>query len=71
MSREFASALRRKHWPVKVAELPADHGSIAGASYDTDAGRYVAADDLKTLAVAADVAARIAAVTVSQSRNFV
>ncbi|MGA8543995.1 MAG: dienelactone hydrolase family protein [Mycobacterium sp.] len=60
-SREFASALRRSEWPVEVVELPADHGSIAGARYDTSADRYAAADDPQTLAVAADVAARIAA----------
>jgi fermentation-respiration switch protein FrsA (DUF1100 family) len=47
--------------PRSVAnELPADHGSIAGAIYDPSAGRYRAAIDAKTLAVAADVAARIA-----------
>jgi dienelactone hydrolase len=61
VSREFASALRRNDWPVQVVELPADHGSIAGARYDTAANRYSAADDAHTLAVAADVAARIAA----------
>jgi dipeptidyl aminopeptidase/acylaminoacyl peptidase len=60
-TREFASALRRSEWPVEVVELPADHGSIAGARYDTNADRYAAADDPETLAVAADVAARIAA----------
>jgi dienelactone hydrolase len=60
-TREFASALRRNEWPVEVVEIPADHGSIAGASYDTAADRYLAADDPQTLAVAADVAARIAA----------
>jgi len=60
-TREFASALRRNGWPAEVVELPADHGSIAGASYDTAADRYSAADDPQTLAVAADVAARIAA----------
>ncbi|MFZ0904092.1 MAG: alpha/beta fold hydrolase [Mycobacterium sp.] len=60
-TREFASALRRNKWPVEVVELPADHGSIAGASYDTTVDRYLAADDPQTLAVAADVAARIAA----------
>ena len=61
VSRNFASALRRNGWPVQVVELPADHGSIAGASYDTVADRYSPADDPETLAVAADVAARIAA----------
>jgi dienelactone hydrolase len=60
-TRDFASALRRNEWPVEVVELPADHGSIAGASYDTIAHRYSAADDPETLAVAADVAAHIAA----------
>jgi predicted esterase len=60
-AHEFASALRNNDWPVEVAELPADHGSIAGAVYDAEAGRYSAATDSTTLAVAADVAARIAA----------
>jgi hypothetical protein len=44
-----------------MVELDADHASIAGATYDPAAGRYSAADDSATLAVAADVAARIAA----------
>jgi dienelactone hydrolase len=57
---DFAAALRQHSWPVQVVELPADHGSIAGAVYDQPAGRYCAAIDAKTLAVAADVAARIA-----------
>jgi dienelactone hydrolase len=61
VTHEFASALRRNEWPVEVVELPADHGSIAGARYDSAADRYAAADDAQTLAVAADVAARIAA----------
>ncbi|MBV8294063.1 MAG: esterase [Mycobacterium sp.] len=60
-TRDFASALRRNDWPVQVVELPADHGSIAGASYDAVAHRYAATDDPETLAVAADVAAHIAA----------
>lgn len=60
-TRDFASALRRSEWPVEVVELPADHGSIAGARYDAAAGRYSAADDPKTLAIAAEVAAHIAA----------
>jgi hypothetical protein len=45
-----------------VAELNADHASIAGATYDPGAGRYSAAEDAETLAIAADVAARIAAI---------
>lgn len=62
-SHDFASALRHNNWPVDVVELPADHGSIAGAAYDTAADRYSAAEDPNTLAVAAEVAARIAAVS--------
>jgi predicted esterase len=61
VGHDFAAALRQHHWPVQVVELPADHGSIAGAVYDASAGRYRAAIDAETLAVAADVAARIAA----------
>jgi dipeptidyl aminopeptidase/acylaminoacyl peptidase len=61
VSREFASVLRRNDWPVELVELPADHGSIAGARYDTAADRYSAAGDRHTLAVATEVAARIAA----------
>jgi dienelactone hydrolase len=60
VSSGFAAALRRDHWPVEVVELPADHGSIAGAAYDSVAGRYSAAGDPVTLAVAADVAGHIA-----------
>lgn len=60
-SRDFAAALRRDNWPVELVELAADHGSIAGAGYDRVADRYVPAGDDATLAVAADVAARIAA----------
>jgi len=61
VSRDFAFALRQNDWPVQVVELPADHGSIAGASYDGVADRYTPADDPETLAAAADVATRIAA----------
>jgi dienelactone hydrolase len=72
VSRDFATALRRNDWPVQVVELHADHGSIAGARYDSGADRYSAADDPETLAVAAEVAARIAAAPggASQSRSF-
>lgn len=62
-AHDFAGALRRNDWPVEVVELPADHGSIAGATYDAGVGRYCAATDSTTLAVAADVAARIADAT--------
>ncbi|OBI51725.1 esterase [Mycobacterium kyorinense] len=60
-SRDFASALEQNGWPVELVELRADHGSIAGATYDPVADRYSAADDRATLDIAADVAARIAA----------
>jgi predicted esterase len=63
VTRTFAADLEQHGWPVEVVELNADHASIAGASYDAVAGRYSAADDAETLAVAADVAARIAAVS--------
>ena len=60
VSGDFAGALRRNNWPVRVVELSADHGSIAGAAYDAVANRYSAAGDPATLAIAADVAAHIA-----------
>ena len=59
-SRDFAGALEQHAWPVELVELAADHGSIAGATYDPTADRYSAATDPDTMAVAADVAARIA-----------
>jgi dienelactone hydrolase len=61
-SRAFADTLRRNDWPVVCEELAADHASIAGAAYDAAADRYSPASDPATLAVADDVAARIAAV---------
>jgi len=61
VSRAFATDLQENGWSVEVVELDADHASIAGATYDQAAGRYSAADDSATLAVAVDVAARIAA----------
>lgn len=61
-SRHFAADLEEHGWPVEFVELDADHGSIAGAVYDPVAGRYDAAEEPETLAVAADVAARIAAI---------
>ena len=60
---DFEAALRQNNWPVQVVELPADHGSIAGAVYDAAAGRYSAATDAESLAVAAEVAALIADVS--------
>lgn len=62
VSRDFAETLSGAGWPVSCVVLEADHGSIAGATYDPAADRYSAATDEASLAVAADVAARIAAV---------
>jgi dienelactone hydrolase len=59
-SREFAATLRSNDWPVDCVVLDADHGSIAGATYDAAADRYSPATDQATLSVADDVAARIA-----------
>jgi dienelactone hydrolase len=61
VSRDFAGTLRRHDWPVDFEELDTDHAAIAGAAHDAAADRYHAADDHDTLAVAADVARRIAA----------
>jgi hypothetical protein len=62
VSRSFAATLEDNGWPVEFVELPADHGAIAGAVYDPGPDRYFAAEEPKVLAVAADVAGRIAAV---------
>ena len=62
-SRSFAATLNNNQWPVDLVELAADHGSIAGAVYDRGRDRYFAADDPEVLAVAADVAGRIANVS--------
>ncbi|RAV11706.1 esterase [Mycolicibacterium sp. GF69] len=61
VSRNFAETLSHSGWPVSCAVLEADHGSIAGAAYDPSADRYSPASDSASLAVASDVAARIAA----------
>ena len=66
-SEEFAVTLRRYEWPVEVVELPTDHAAIAGAEYDQRADRYSAARDPAALAIAADVAGRIAAVATQSS----
>lgn len=65
VSHDFAAVLRANDWPVEVVDLDTDHGAIAGATYDAAADRYSAAEDPAALAVAADVAARIAAVALS------
>jgi pimeloyl-ACP methyl ester carboxylesterase len=62
VSREFAATLDDNGWQVEFVELPADHGSIAGATYDRAADRYTAADDPRVLALAADVARRISSI---------
>ncbi|MCT7661816.1 alpha/beta hydrolase family protein [Mycobacterium deserti] len=61
-SREFAETLQNNDWPVDCTVLAADHGSIAGAEYDPTADRYSPASDAPALAIADDVAARIATV---------
>lgn len=60
-SREFAAALRQGGWPVDLVELGADHGSIAGAEYDDVADRYGPGTGEHAQFMAAQVAARIAA----------
>jgi len=62
VSRSFATTLTANGWPVEFVELPADHGAIAGATYDRALDRYSAANDPQVLALAAEVADRIAAV---------
>ncbi|SEH77482.1 hypothetical protein SAMN04489835_3977 [Mycolicibacterium rutilum] len=62
VSHSFATVLSRNGWPVDCVVLAADHGSIAGATYDAEGDRYLPSSDPATLAVADDVAARIAAV---------
>jgi pimeloyl-ACP methyl ester carboxylesterase len=68
VSRSFAQTLEKNEWPFEYVELAADHGSIAGAVYDPGLDRYCAAEDSKVLAVAADVAGRIAAVAGRRGR---
>ncbi|WP_406815470.1 alpha/beta hydrolase family protein [Mycobacterium sp. M23085] len=60
-SQDFAASLERIGWPVKLVELKADHGSIAGADYDAVADRYEPAKNGAARAVAQQVADRIAA----------
>ena len=60
-SKAFAADLQQVGWPVELVELEADHGSIAGANYDTIADRYEPAQGGRALEVASEVAARIAA----------
>jgi predicted esterase len=60
-SRSFAQQLTQAGWPVEVVELPTDHGGIAAAVLDQTGDGYEAATDEATLAVAAQIADRIAA----------
>lgn len=60
-SRAFGDDLQQAGWPVRVIELPTDHGAIAGARYDAAADRYFPATDEHTRTVATDVADHIAA----------
>lgn len=61
-SRAFAASLEQIGCPVDLVELEADHGSIAGAEYDSLADRYRPAKGREALRVAGEVAARIAAI---------
>lgn len=61
-SREFAETLEKVGWPVDLAELSADHGSIAGADYDPVADRYEPGESQEAQRVAREVAARIASI---------
>ncbi len=60
-SRDFAAELEQAGWPVRVIELAADHGNIAGAQYNSAEDRYEPTDDPHTRAVVTEVAARVAA----------
>ncbi len=60
-THEFAADLERVGWPVQVVDLDTDHWAIAGARYDATLDQCFAAEDTHSRSVAADVAARIAA----------
>lgn len=64
-SRAFAQRLMQAGWPVEVVKVPTDHGGIAAAELDRAGDGYQAATDQATLAIAAGIADRIAAVTPS------
>lgn len=59
-SRAFAHALAAAGWDVRLVELDADHGNIAGARYNASADRYEPADDPDTEGVADVVADHVA-----------
>ncbi|MCV7028532.1 alpha/beta hydrolase [Mycobacterium sherrisii] len=60
-SRDFAARLEQAGWVVELAELEADHGSIAGADYDAAADRYLAGASAAAQRGAVEVAGRIMA----------
>ena len=60
VSRAFAARLQAHAWPVRLVELAADHGNIAGARYDSANDRYAPADDEATRSVTTEVADHIA-----------
>lgn len=66
VSRAFAQRLEQAGWPVEVVEVPTDHGGIAAAELDASEDGYQPATDPDTLAVAGQVADRIAAVSPSR-----
>ncbi|BBZ01799.1 hypothetical protein MCHIJ_12360 [Mycolicibacterium chitae] len=59
-SRDFAVELERAGWPVRVIELDADHGNIAGAQYNSAEDRYEPSADPNTRQVVTEVAERVA-----------
>jgi dienelactone hydrolase len=61
VSQLFAAELQEVGWPVRLIELAADHGAIAGAAYDAAADRYIPTQDAHTRQIAGDVADHIAA----------
>jgi len=65
MSRAFAQALELAQWPVELIELPTDHAGIVGTTFDDAQEHYLPVTDEKAIAVANEVADRIAAVTAS------
>ncbi|CAJ1587192.1 esterase [[Mycobacterium] wendilense] len=59
-SRAFAADLQAVGWPVRVVELAADHGNIAGAQYNSAQDRYEPTSDPDTRRVVTEVAGHIA-----------
>ncbi|MEW5809254.1 MAG: esterase [Actinomycetota bacterium] len=61
-SHQFGRRLESAGWPVRVVELDADHGTIAGARHDPAADRYAPSDEPAARRDAHQVADLIAAV---------